>query len=398
MFTLPTTLSSMRFTPKTWMVYALIALLAFVDATYLATLLIGHSYPCDFEVYRLAGHSILNGDGIYATVTSGCHLKFTYTPFAAVLFTPFSLLGPAGFAAWTLLTLIALWRVTALLVTRSALQVPGVTSPQLATLLALLALPLEPFVKTVWYGQVNVLLMWLIVEAFFGPARKYNPALLAIAAAVKLTPAVFALFFIAVRTNRDRLVLVGTGLATIALGFIIQPHQALEYWTKLLFNADRVGPTEYVYNQSVNGVLWRLFGDGGMRTLWLVLVLAILASGFVVARSLWNADQHVWSVGVVGLATLLISPITWSHHYVLILLVLVALLQDAKRHRLSGIVALTTYAVMLAANVVFKMVPHTKHAEFHLHGWHVFAANQYVLLALVLLAYSAIQSRKLALT
>jgi len=378
------------------MVYALIGLLAFVDAAYLTTLLIGHSYPCDFEVYRLAGHSILHGDGIYDTLTTGCHLKFTYTPFAALIFAPFSLLGPAGFAAWTLLSLIALWRVAALLVSRSALHVTGVTIQQLATLLALLALPLEPFVKTIWYGQINVLLMWLIVEAFFGPAKKYNPALLAIAAAVKLTPAVFALFFITVRTNRDRLILIGTGLATIALGFAIQPHQALNYWTKLLFNADRVGPTEYVYNQSVNGMLWRLFGDGGLRSLWLILVIALLASGFVIARTLWKSQQEVWAVGVIGLITLLISPISWSHHYVLILLVLVALLQDAKRRTASGVVAVITYAVMLAANVVFKLVPHTKHAEFTLHGWHVFAANQYVVLALGLLAYSAIQSRKLA--
>ena len=386
----------MRFTPSTRVVYLLLGLLTCADVAYLSTLLIGHSYPCDFEVYRLAGHSILHGDGIYDTLTTGCHLKFTYTPFAALIFAPFSLLGAAGFAAWTLLSLIALWRVTALLVSRSALHVTGVTSQQLATLLALLALPLEPFVKTIWYGQINVLLMWLIVEAFFGPAKKYNPALLAIAAAVKLTPAVFALFFITVRTSRDRLILILTGLATIALGFAIQPHQALNYWTKLLFNADRVGPTEYVYNQSVNGMLWRLFGDGGLRSLWLVMVIALLASGFVIARTLWKAQQEVWAVGVIGLITLLISPISWSHHYVLILLMLVALLQDAKRRTASGVVAVITYAIMLAANVVFKLVPHTKHAEFTLHGWHVFAANQYVVLALGLLAYSAIQSRKLA--
>jgi alpha-1,2-mannosyltransferase len=346
-------------------------------------------------VYRLAGTSLLNGDGIYDTLTSGCRLKFTYTPFAALMFSPFSLLGPAGFAAWTALSLVALWRAVSLLLSRSIVRIPGVTLRQLVALVVLLALPMEPLVKTLWYGQVNVVLMWLILESFFGPAKRYNPVFIALAAAVKLTPAVFALFFVTVRTNRDRLVVLLTGLTTVALGFVIQPNQAMDYWTKLLFNSDRVGPTEYVYNQSLNGMLWRLFGDGGSRTLWLILVGAILVGGFVMARFLWNANEQVWAVGVIGLTTLLISPISWSHHYVLILIVLVALLQDATRQRASGVVALGIYAVMLAANVVFKLVPHTKHAEFDLHGWHVFAANQYVALALFLLVYSALRTRKL---
>ena len=385
----------MRLAPKTWVVYLVIALLASLDAAYLATLLIGHSYPCDFEVYRLAGHSILHGVGIYDTFTSGCHLRFTYTPFAAMIFAPFSLLGSAAFAVWTALSLIALWRVVTLLLSRSAVRISGVTVPQLAVLITLLVLPLEPFVKTLWYGQVNVLLMWLIVESFFGPAKRLNPAFLAIATAMKITPAVFALFFITVRPSRDRLLLILTGLTTVALGILIEPHQAINYWTKLLFNADRVGPTEYVYNQSLNGMLWRLFGDGGLRTLWIVVSIAILLSGFVVAHLMWRSNQQVWAVGVIGLTTLLISPISWSHHYVVILIVLVALLQDAKRQRASGILALGTYAIMLAANVVFKLVPHTKHAEFKLHGWQVVASNQYVVIALVLLAYSALQSRRL---
>ena len=386
----------MRFAPKPWAVYAVIVLLALGDAAYLATLLVRHSYPCDFEVYRLAGHSILHGDGIYDTLTSGCHLKFTYTPFAAVIFSLFSLLGPAGFAVWTVLSLLALWRTVTLLVTSSGLSVANMSRNQLVTVLALLALPLEPFVKTIWYGQVNVLLMWLIVESFFGPAKRYNPVFSALAAAVKLTPAVFALFFMSVRGTRDRVVIVATGLVTVLLGFAFQSHQALNFWTKLLFNADRVGPTEYVYNQSLNGMLWRLFGDGGLRPVWLILVIAIFCSGFVVARSLWNLHQQVWALGVVALTTLLISPITWSHHYVLILIVLVALLQDANRRKASGALAVCIYAVMLAANVIFKLVPHTKHAEFHLHSWQIFAANQYIVLALVLLAYSALQSRRLS--
>jgi len=132
-----------------------------------------------------------------------------------------------------------------------------------------------------------------------------------------------------------------------------------------------------------------------LRTLWVVVSIAIVVSGFVVAHLMWRSNQQVWAVGVIGLTTLLISPISWSHHYVVILIVLVALLQDAKRQRASGILALGTYAIMLAANVVFKLVPHTKHAEFKLHGWQVVASNQYVVIALVLLAYSALQSRRL---
>jgi len=311
------------------------------------------------------------------------------------MFIPLSLLGPAGFPVWTLLSLLALWRVTSLLVTRSGLRLAGFTARQLVALLVLIALPLEPFVKTLWYGQINVLLMWLIVEAFFGPSKRYNPALLAIAAAVKLTPAVFALFFMTVRTNRDRLVLMGTGIATIVFGFLLQRNQAELYWTKLLLNADRVGPTEYVYNQSLNGMLWRLLGEGGLRSLWLILAIVIAIAGLVMAWFLWNARQQVWAIGVVALATLLISPISWSHHYVLILVVLIALVQDARLTRTSGILAFVSYALMLAANVTFKLIPHSRHAEFNLHGWRLIGANQYVVLALILLIYSALRTRRI---
>ena len=377
-------------------IWIILSLVAVIDATYLATILIGHSYPCDFEVYRLAGESIRNQTSIYTTVTSGCHLSFTYTPFAAVLFLPFSFLGQFGFGVWTLLGAIALWRAIILIVKSNPIFPSWFSPTQQIAAVFLLILPLEPFVKTLWYGQVNLFILWLVSESFFGARTRTSGVYSALATAIKLTPGLFTLFLLFVKGSRVLWATVITFVTTVLIGFAIQPIPAWNFWSTYILSTDRVGPTEYLYNQSINGLLWRLLGEGGSPILWVLLSLMALSAGFWSARRLWIADQQLWAVSVIGLVTLFISPITWSHHYVLVIFPLVALAKDASAYLSSRLVMLVAYALLLIANFTFKVIPHGKHLEFNLNALQMLVANQYVILSILLLGFALMQLRKLS--
>lgn len=374
-------------------VWVALAFIAIVDLAFLATILIERSYPCDFEVYRLAGESILNQTGIYTTLTSDCQLKFTYTPFAALLFVPFALLGKTGFAVWTLLGAVALWRSISLILKVNPIPVRWLSPAQQIPMVFLLVLPLEPFVKTLWYGQVNLFILWLVTESYFGTNNRRFGFFSAIATAIKVTAGLFTVFLILVRGTRIAWVVLATFAATVFLGFGFQRDQAWDYWFKHILSTDRVGPAEYIYNQSINGSLWRLLGEGGSLILRAPLSAVVLGVGFWCAKRLWTTNQQLWAVSIIGLVTLLVSPITWSHHYVVLLFPMLALAKDARTHLSSRLILLASYSLLLLANLSFKVIPHGRHLEFSLNAWQEVVANQYVILAILFLGFALNQTR-----
>ena len=116
------------------------------------------------------------------------------------------------------------------------------------------------------------------------------------------------------RWRQATLAAVGFG-ATIALGFIVIPSQAWEYWTKLAFDPNRVGSPAYTGNQSLNGTVLRLLGPEAPQFVWLICAVAVLVAGLWVSVRLWSASR-LCSLSAVALTGLLVSPISWSHHWV----------------------------------------------------------------------------------
>lgn len=293
-------------------------------------------YRIDFDVYRTAAQVFLDGGSIYGplpTLSQGTDLPFTYPPIAAVLFTVFAVM-PLWLGS-TLLTLgsIACVGLVVRIVLGQTCELPKAGLWWLVAAVMAVGLWFGPIEQTLFFGQVNAMLMALVVvDAVFGRGRWWGGTLIGMAIAIKLTPAVFLLLFVLRRDWRGAATTVVSFLAYTGIGHLLMPRDSLEYWTQALFDTRRIGRVAYASNQSINAVLARLGLEGGTRTLvWFVVALAVgLLIAWVAARLLAHG-QHVAATVTVGFAALFCSPVSWGHHWVWSLPLVVLMLVWAAR-------------------------------------------------------------------
>ena len=120
-----------------------------------------------------------------------------------------------------------------------------------------------------------------------------------------------------------------TGMITFAvltgIGAIFLWPQTASFFGGLLGGDTRTASPLYVGNQSLLGVFFRLFGDARAVTLAGLAIGALVALiGTVIAAQWWRRRQYVFAVGLVGLCTCLASPLSWTHHFVWIVPLAVA--------------------------------------------------------------------------
>ena len=290
----------------------------------------------DLDVYVAAVRDLLAGKDIYATRTPGWNLPYIYPPIAAILLVPFALLPMVVLQiVWTALTVLA----QRLILARA--RVPrGLT---LGLINLVLVLAFEPFRTTIGYGQVNTLLMALVVGDLLPRAvgeRRWLPRGVAtgLAVAIKLTPLLFVVF--AVLTGRRRVAIVAaiSAIFFTGIGYLLQPSATVKFVGKVL-HGDTYGNPVYVGNQSLNAVFARTLGtDPSTVRIGLLVSMCAAGIGLLAAVGLWRIGERTLAVGVVGLATCLASPLSWTHHHVWALLVGLGALQAAgnRRQRLAG--------------------------------------------------------------
>jgi alpha-1,2-mannosyltransferase len=303
-------------------------------------------YRIDLNMYRIGSAVWLRGGNLYGVLpptSIGARLPFSYPPIAAVLLAPLALLPmPVAVTLLTTVT-IALTALVLRVFLRSVIATPAPSrarpaSPDLPparsavassvlsaswwTVLRLLpvALFLEPVRNTLNYGQVNVALMALVsADCLVVAPRWPRGALVGVAAAVKLTPAAFVLFFLLRREWRAAGLAALSFCACAGVGFLLAWHDSVEYWTSIMFQASRPGSPVYAANQSIQGVLARAGLDprspAGAMT-WLVLSAVAIAVACLGMRRAFAASADAWALSLNAFASLLISPISWSHHWV----------------------------------------------------------------------------------
>ncbi|RCK71432.1 DUF2029 domain-containing protein [Desertihabitans brevis] len=279
----------------------------------------------DLDVYVLAVRDMLAGGNIYTTQSPGYGLFFIYPPVAAVLMTPLAF-GP--YALWQVL-----WTLAGVAAQQSVLRRCGAPRGwRLALLGVVVVLAVEPIRTTLGYGQVNTFLMFLVVADLLPDAegeRRWWPrgSLIGLAAAIKLTPALFVLLLLALGRRRPALVAIASFLAFTVVGAIAQPARTLEFFGGLAMGDTRTAGPIYVGNQSLLGVVARLLGDSRPLTLGgLALAGVVALLSVVVARHWWRAGHQVFAVALVGMATCLASPLSWTHHHVWVVVLAMALL------------------------------------------------------------------------
>ncbi|WP_424806968.1 glycosyltransferase 87 family protein [Rhodococcus sp. 27YEA15] len=271
----------------------------------------------DLDVYRHGGSVVVQGLPLYdGPVLHG--MLFTYTPFAALLFTVWAVLSfQQAIVMWSILNVIALftvvvlcWRVLGYRLDAKVYAVSALTTA--------IFLFMEPIRTTVWLGQINIFLLLLIVWDLGRDEKSRLRGIGAgIAAGVKLTPAFFWAYLLVTRQWRALVTAMVTFAATVVLGFLVIYRDAVTYWTGTLVDSERVGPTDAPSNQSVSGLIAQLAHTPTPSRVLILLISALAACLGLGAA--WVAHRHgekLLGLTLTGLTATTVSPFSWGHHWV----------------------------------------------------------------------------------
>jgi alpha-1,2-mannosyltransferase len=292
----------------------------------------------DLHVY-VGGAGMLDQPGalydyVYADQTPDFPLPFTYPPFAAVVFYPLHLL-PFGLVAlaWQLGIMAALYGVVRI----SQRLLPGSGDRRIAMLWTAVGIWIEPLRSTFDYGQINVLLVLAVLYAVYSARWWLSGLLVGLAAGVKLTPAVSGLYFVGARRWGTALFSAVVFFGTVAVSALVVGDQTRYYFTELLGDADRVGPIGTSFNQSWRGGISRILGhDAGYGPLVLAAIAVTAVLALLAWRAVGGADDRLGAIVVVQLFGLLLSPISWTHHWVWLIPLMIWLLHGPLRERLGA--------------------------------------------------------------
>lgn len=270
----------------------------------------------DLQTYFIAAHDVLGGRNIY--LSGHTYFNFLYTPFAALLFTPFTIL-PIEFFKWAM----TISNIACLLLsTWLSLRFLGYQQkPQLFSttlFLSTFLLWLEPVQQTLEYGQINLMMMAMVLVGFYLKDKPYwSGFLIGLAAAIKLTPAIFILYLFITKQTRPAIIAIMTIAITILIGYLIIPVSSHIYWSGLFLDTSRIGDPRLIGDQSLNAMLSRIFGmTQTTEFAWMVIAVAVGASGLLLATLVYATKNKLLDILIVAVTGLLISPFSWSHHWI----------------------------------------------------------------------------------
>ncbi len=208
-----------------------------------------------------------------------------------------------------------------------------------------------------------------------GTRRLPRGVLVGITAAVKLIPLVFVPYLFVTRQVRSAwTALAGFAGATLVAA-AVDPSLTWSYFTRYATDAQRVGGVFYISNQSLRGAVDRL----DHRVVPTVVVTAagavVLVAGIALAR--WAHRDSSPFLGILVCATtgMVVSPITWEHHLVWVVPILLWLACAPDRPAGGPVWAAAAAAVLVWAPLLH--VPSGGVNELHEHGWQLLAGNSF---------------------
>jgi hypothetical protein len=373
----------------------LTAACAGVYAVSIAALMLGHLGHgwgfIDLAVYRDGGEAVLHGARLYDLRFPGA-LAFTYPPLSALAFTllaaaPMHLLEPIVTGANLLL--LPLMLGFALGLRPASASLTGARRVRLALLTSALAIWLEPVWTTLRYGQIDLLIGALILYDLSRPDRSRSKgAATGLAVALKLTPAIFIAYLLLTRRVRAAAVSVSVFLVTVGLSFAVIPGDARAYWGGAFLDPGRVGRIENAANQSLRGAFARLLHTTSIEAVWLAATAVVALAGMTLAVRAGRRGDDARGFSLCALSGLLLSPVSWSHHWVLAVPALMLFAAEARHRHSPRLLAATVAAATAALAHVIWWVPvnHPRHSELHLGPLQLVYADAYVLIALIALA------------
>ncbi|GAA3578068.1 hypothetical protein GCM10022197_39260 [Microlunatus spumicola] len=274
----------------------------------------------DLGVYTGAVRAPLDGGSLYGFAAANGD-RFVYPPFAGLLLVPVAVLPDlVARVVWTLLSCAQVVVLAWVVVRRSRLPAlarlaPGVRVPLVATVLLLT----YPVFSGIFLGQVSLLVTLLaLVDAVDLAPRRFAGVATGLAAALKLTPLVFVPYLWFTGRRRAAGTALVTWAAAAAVGWWLAPADSRRFVASL--GEDRpfqdLGQGD---NASLVGLLTRSglgTGSGPVLVALLVVVALVMVLGYRRARFAHRRGEVLAGAVVVGAVAVLVSPVSWSHHQV----------------------------------------------------------------------------------
>lgn len=367
----------------------------------------------DVYVYWYALNNWFSGNSLYDWYALPDYkmYPFTYPPFGAWALSPLTWFDYETAARLMIMAIALQTAVIVALVGRSLGWSWGSAFAIAPWAAILVQQCLEPFTQSVGFAQVNTAMMALVMIDVAAPdSWKGRGVASGLAAAIKLTPAIAVLIFLLRRQWRSAITMVATSLAVTLLSWVISPGESARFFFDAMWDPQRAGDAYYTSNQNLKGFVARALPENTWSIIaWAITVaLALVAAVWLCLRIQAAATSvvtpHVIYDDAVELATsdtvaapdavattsaapvlpenlatlltaavimtlgLLVSPITWSHHWVWGLASVVALIAVALRLKSAPLAA-----AALVQGALFIMAPHWwfSHGQVNELNWNV---------------------------
>jgi alpha-1,2-mannosyltransferase len=347
----------------------------------------------DLKVYFGAINFWAHGHGeVYDYLAPYTKYGFTYPPFAALTMLPMAVIP------WHLAITVSLAATVAVTAVITRWFLDPVVARQgwprwfVYTLTGALLFAFEPMRETLSFGQVNMLLVFLVVADLVLLQRSpWGGIGIGLATAIKLTPGIFIVYLLIARRYRAAVVASATTAVATVLAAAVAPHASRIFWTDALWDTDRVGQLSYISNQSVEGFVARLNPGSPNMALWAGLVLVVFALWLWRVRLAVRLGDRYGALALTGVLGGLISPVTWIHHLVWLVPALLLLVGrgltaiggvEHPRGQRRRAVRLLVFAGVLDGLLSSRLV---WYFSDHFTGWGLLFSNAYVLASLALL-------------
>ena len=283
---------------------------------------LGPRYGLDLRVYRDGASTWWSGRDPYRPTYTIHDLPFTYPPFALPVLAPLTWV-PFRWSQWVEWVVSIGSGTAAVLIVRggrSALTSGRAWLTSLGWVCAAV-LVLEPMRSAIDYGQIEVVLMFVIVADLLVVPAPFRGVLLGLAGAIKLTPLIFLLVLVVRGDWKSTFRAIGAFIGASVAMWLVDPSISRTFWMHDVNSPGRTGPVSYPGNLSWYAIAHRWpFPSTGSIAAWSLVSLVTVGVGGFLAWRCSRTDRPSWTVVVVALTGLLISPISWSHHWIWLLL------------------------------------------------------------------------------
>jgi alpha-1,2-mannosyltransferase len=357
-------------------------------------------WTVDLNVYLASGQTVREGQSLYELVVMSPlygPMPYLYPPLTAVLFfVPLSFLPiEAASLVWNTASLAALGAVVWM-----TLGIAGVRDSRAKVALTVVGLALTAWLLPVRVlliaGQINMFLVLLVLLDFRRPGGRWRGIGIGIAAGLKVTPLIFIAYLVLTRRWAEARNATLAFLGTVAVGFLVLPSDSMTYWGGLVFHSSRAGGVFDTPNQSLAGAMARVLSSEQFAGWWLVVLAMVGIYGLAVATLAFRRGADFLGFSATAITGLLVSPVSWEHHWVYVIPLLIWLACWAYRERAVSVAIVTALLAAIFTVRVFMLVgiQESPPVPMDLAAWQQVIASSFPVTGLALLVLGPLWVRR----